>query len=211
MKIAIFGGSGRTGIPLIEQALQEGHEVKALVRTPGKLNITHRNLTVFQGDVTKPEDIRKTIEGTDAVLSTLGHVKNSPEHLLTTATQHIISSMNQYGVTRLVSLTGAGVSSEKDVQQKLFSRIIQKGLRTFAKKLWLDSVEQKNIIMQSGLDWTIVRAPRLLDGPKTGSYQTGYFVFSKPMINRADVADFMLKEVTDRQHVHEYPLIGVKS
>jgi putative NADH-flavin reductase len=179
MKLVIFGATGRTGIPLVNQALEKGHEVTALVRNKNKLNVSHENLTVVEGDVLDYQAVEKVINGQDVVLSVIGHTKNVPKNLLTQAATNMTKSMEANQVKRLISLTGAGVEVEKDV------------------------------IVKTDLDWTIVRGPRLLEGAKTEQYQIGYFKFKKPMINRADVAHFMLEELGKNQFVKEYPLIGM--
>lgn len=98
MKVAIFGAAGRTGMPLVQQALEEGHEVVALVRTPSKLSIGNQRLTIVQGDVTHLADVERVIQGVDAVLSVLGHVKGSEPDVLTHAIHNIITAMDKYHV-----------------------------------------------------------------------------------------------------------------
>ncbi|EPE63537.1 NAD dependent epimerase/dehydratase family protein [Exiguobacterium sp. S17] len=208
MNIALFGGSGRTGRELIAQALEQGHDVKALVRTPEKLGITHARLTVIRGNAENREDVFRTVEGTDAVVMALGHTKTSNKDILEKATSHVVAAMHEYGVKRVINLTGATVKVPKDVKQKFVSRFAETLMKTLASDLLRDSYTQKGILEASGLDWTVVRCPRLLEGPKTEQYRTGYFAFKKPMIDRADVAHFMLREIEGRQYVHEYPLIG---
>ncbi|ANU09534.1 hypothetical protein A1A1_15878 [Planococcus antarcticus DSM 14505] len=208
MKIIIFGASGRTGKPLVMQALERGHEVTAFVRSKAKLPIQHENLTIFEGDVLIYEDVELAVRGQAAVLSVLGHTKNSPKNLLTRAMENITKAMDLCGIKRLINLTGAGVKVEKDVKQGLVSRLFGLGLKVVAKELWIDSVNHKECIIKADLDWTIVRAPRLVDGEKTEQYRTGYFKFKKPFVRRSDVAHFMLEELTKNEYVKKYPLIG---
>ncbi|MFZ3589707.1 NAD(P)-dependent oxidoreductase [Bacillus sp. DJP31] len=210
MKVVIFGASGRSGIPLVEQALERGHDVTAFVRTKSKLANTQPKLTIVEGDVLNSEDVERAIIGQDVVLSVIGHTKQGPKDLLSKATQNILKAMNNLGVKRIISLTGAGVKVPKDVKQGFVSRFFETLLKLFEKELWMDSVKQKDLIKESTVDWTIVRGPRLLVGEKTENYQTGYFKFNKPMINRADVAHFILDEIEKNQFVREYPLIGMK-
>ncbi|MCA1010315.1 NAD(P)-dependent oxidoreductase [Halobacillus halophilus] len=211
MKIIIFGASGRTGHPLVSQALERGHEVTAFVRGKHKLVIPYsENLRILEGSVLTYEDVERAIEGQDAVLSVLGHTKNSPKDLLTQSSANMIRAMQAHGINRIISLTGAGVTVEQDVKQGVVSRLFGRALRWVARDLWKDSVNQKNYLAQTELDWTIVRAPRLTEGELTTEYQTGYFKFTKPMVSREDVAHFMLDELENPQYVKEYPLIGSK-
>ncbi|TCI48334.1 MULTISPECIES: NAD(P)-dependent oxidoreductase [Exiguobacterium] len=208
MNIALFGGSGRTGHELIGQALEQGHTVQALIRTPEKLGITHARLTVIRGNAENREDVFRTVEGTDAVVMALGHTKTSNKDILEKATSHVVAAMHEFGVKRVINLTGATVKVPKDVKQKFMSRFAETLMKTLASDLLRDSYTQKGILEASGLDWTVVRCPRLSEGPKTEQYRTGYFAFDKLVIDRADVAHFMLDEIETRQYVHDYPLIG---
>lgn len=98
MRVAIFGASGRTGRPLVEQALGAGHEVRALVRDPPKLQIGDERLVVIGGDVLNPTKVEETVVGTDAVLSVLGQTKTSPKDVQTRGTENIVAAMERHGV-----------------------------------------------------------------------------------------------------------------
>ena len=208
MKLAIFGGTGKTGKPLVEQALAQGHEVTALVRTPSKLPIQSDHLTLVQGDATDPNDVERVIIGADAVLSALGHAKGSPDDVQTVATEHIVAAMKRRGVERIVSLTGAGVKDPND-EPKLADKLIRFLLKTFAGKVLEDAKNHAEVLRKSGLQWTIVRGPRLTNGPHTGEYRVGYVgKNSSTQISHADTADFMLKEVTDNAYIHKAPVVS---
>lgn len=208
MKLAIFGATGRTGRPLVEQALAAGHEVVALVRTSAKLPTQNSRLTVIQGDAMNASDVEKTVQGTDAVLSALGQTKDSPKDMQTVATRNIIAAMKKYDVRRLVSLTGAGVDAPQD-QPKLVNHLIKFALKTLSGHALQDGINHATAIHDSGLDWVIVRGPRLNEGPHTGKYRVGWVgVNTDTRISRADVADFMLKQVTDNAYLHKMPMIS---
>lgn len=108
MRLAVFGGSGRTGRPLVERALAQGHTVRALVRTPTKVKFQDARLELIQGDATDAAAVARTVQGTDAVVSVLGHVKGSPKDVQTVATRHMVAAMKAHEVERIISLTGAG-------------------------------------------------------------------------------------------------------
>ena len=108
MRLVVFGASGRTGRPLVRQALEAGHEVAAFVRDRSKLEIGHERLTVVEGDVKDYTRVREAISGVDAVLSALGHTKSSAKDVQTVGTENIVAAMKESGVQRLVSLTGGG-------------------------------------------------------------------------------------------------------
>ncbi len=208
MKIAVFGASGKSGIPFVQQALERGHELVASVRTPSKFPIQHPKLTVVQGDVLNPEDVERACQGCEAVVSLIGHTSKSPNDLQTKGISNVIQAMQKNNIKRLISLTGAGVKCEKDVQQGAISRFFEFLLKMVAKAVLEDGINHAKLIAASDLDWTIVRGPRLTEGAKVGGYRTGYYKYKKPMISRADLADFILNELEKNEYIREYPLIG---
>lgn len=208
MKLAIFGASGRTGRPLVEQALAAGYSVTALVRDPAKLPISNERLTIIQGDALDPQAVDRTVAGADAVLSTLGQTKGSPKNMQTVATQNIAAAMQQHGVRRLVSLTGAGVRVSQD-KPKLVDHAIRFAMQTLMSDLLRDAEAHVDVLRSSDLDWVLVRGPVLTDGPHTGKYRVGWVgVNTSPRIARADVADFMLKQTTDSSYVRQAPMVS---
>ena len=208
MKVAIFGAAGRTGIPLVQQALEAGYEVVALVRTPSKLSIKNDRLSVVQGDVADLADVEKAVEGADAVLSVLGHVKGSAPDILTHAIRNIITAMDKYGVKRVVSLTGASVYVPQD-KPKLVNRLIKLITQMEAGNLLQDAGQHLKLLQNSDVDWVVVRGPILNNGPHTGKYRIGWTgVNTGIRVSRADVADFMLKQVTDATYLQQAPLVS---
>jgi putative NADH-flavin reductase len=208
MKLTIFGASGRTGRPLVEQALGAGHDVTAFMRNPAKLQVKHDRLRIVQGDVQDATKVEEAIKGADVVLSVLGHSKDSPDNIQTVATEHIVKAMKQHGVKRIISLTGAGVKDPKD-EPKLVDRAIRGLLVLLQKNLLRDAEAHAEIIQRSGLEWVIVRGPRLNEGPHTGKYRIGYIgKNSGTLASRADVADFMLKQVSDTTYLGQSPVVS---
>ncbi len=208
MKLAVFGATGKTGIPLVKQALEAGHEVKAFVRSPEKMPIKHERLELVQGDATDPKAVERAVEGTDAVLSALGHAKGSPDDVQTVATRNIVAAMKRHKVERIVSLTGAGVSDPQD-RPKLTDRAIKFLLSTLQRSVLTDAENHADVLRRSGLDWVIVRGPMLTEGPHTGRYKVGYVGKNSGMrASRADVADFMLKQLTDDRYLHQAPMVS---
>lgn len=208
MKLAVFGASGRTGRPLVEQALTQGHEVRALVRNPAKLTWQHERLVLVQGDVMNAADVAATVEGCEAVLSALGQTKGSPKDLQTVAMRHMVAAMKAHGVTRIISLTGAGVRDPHD-QPKLIDRAFDLLLATVARNVIGDANAHAEVLRESGLVYTIVRGPRLTEGPHTGVYKVGYVgKDSGTQASRSDVADFMLRQLLDDSWVRKAPMVS---
>jgi putative NADH-flavin reductase len=211
MKLAIFGASGRTGVPLVKQALEQGHTVKALVRSPEKLISTvgePAGLEIIEGDATNAYSVAKTIDGCDVVLSAIGHSKGSPKDVQTTATKHMVGAMKEHGIKRIISLTGAGVSAPGD-KPKIADRIFRFLLGLFAKDVLEDAKNHAEVLRQSDLDYIIVRGPRLTDGEPKGDYYVGLIgKDSGTQIARADVAHFMLTQLKDDTWVGRPPMVS---
>lgn len=208
MKIVVFGASGGMGLKIVEQALSAGHIVIAFVRTPSKLSIQHKNLTIFQGDVTDADAVTKAIFGQDAVISALGPVRPPVPGMMETAAKNIVAGMNAYELRRLISTTGAGVRGPQD-QPKFIDHVMKALLTLLARDVLRDSAANVSVIQSSDLDWTIVRFPRLIDGAYTGKYRVGYVGRdSGSQLSRADGADFILKELSTNQWIKKAPIVS---
>jgi putative NADH-flavin reductase len=208
MKIIIFGASGGTGVEIVRQALEAGYQVTAFVRNPAKLDIEHANLVVFQGDVTDAAAVEKVVAGQEAVVSALGPIRPPVPGMMETAARNIVAAMQKHGVRRLLSTSGAGVRDERD-QPKLMDHIMKGLLTLLAGEVLKDSAANVEVIRASGLDWTIVRYPRLLDGPRTGKYRVGYLGDNSGIqLARADGADFVLRELAEGKYIHQMPVVS---
>jgi putative NADH-flavin reductase len=208
MKITIFGATGRTGIPLVEQALSAGHDVVAYVRTPSKLPVHNERLTIMQGEMNESAKVAAAIAGSDAVISALGPVKGGPKDIMAASARNIVAAMDQAGVRRLVYATGAGVEDPQD-KPALMNKIISFALKTLNPDVLADSAAGVNIVRNSDLDWTIARGPMLTDGPHTGKYRVGYVNGDMGrQLSRANFADYMLKSAVEGLNNREMPAIS---
>ncbi len=203
MKIAIFGASGKTGILLVYQALNQGHIVTAFARQPTKVTIQHKNLHVIQGDIMEPEKVRLAVEGQDAVLCTLGVAKNKPDTTLSEGTRKIIKAMESAHVRRFICMSSAGILGNDS--GFFFGKIF---MPLFLNHVFEDKKRQAAIIKESSLDWVILRPTGLTDAPKTNTYKVNPGNPTSNTIPRADVADFMLKLVTDKRYDRTMPALS---
>ena len=208
MKIAVFGATGRTGIHIVQQALEAGHEIVALARTPAKLSISHPHLKIVQGDIYHAAQVEQTVTGVEAVISVLGPTSNQPEFAISTGMEIILAALQRQNVKRLIISAGAGVSDPQDAP-KLFDKAIGLLLRTFSRNVYEDMLRVVATVRASDRDWTVVRVPMLTDGPLTGQIRIGMVgKGTGPRISRADMAAFMLKQVTDTQYLHQAPVVS---
>ena len=208
MKIVVFGASRGVGLKVVEQALQAGHTVTAFVRNPSTFTLQHPNLTVFQGDSMDAAVVEKAMAGQEAVVSTLGPTRPPVPGMMEMSARNIVAGMKKHAIRRLISTTGAGVRQPED-QPKFVDYVIGFLLNLLAKSVVLDSAANVKIIQESDLDWTVIRFPRLMDGDRTGKYRVGYVSKdSSTQFSRADAADFVLKELTEKKWLRKLPLVS---
>lgn len=192
----------------MRQALEGRHEVTAFVRDPARLGMDHPRLRIVSGDVMDAARVEEAVAGSEAVLSALGHTKASTKDIQTAGTENIVAAMKKHGVRRILSLTGAGVRDPKD-QPKLSDKIIVFLLERLQGDVLRDAVVHAEVIKESGLDWIIVRGPMLTDGPHTGAYRVGYVgKNSGSKASRADVADFMLAQLSSDEYLGQAPMVS---
>jgi putative NADH-flavin reductase len=205
MKVVIFGSTGSIGRQLVEQALERGYIVTAFVRDRSKLDIQHANLKVFQGDLMDLVSVEKAVQGQDAVLCAIGSGKKTTGTIRSEGTQQIIRAMEKAGVRRLICQTTLGAGDSRE-NLNFFWKYIMFGF--LLRQVYADHIKQENYVMQSFLDWTIVRPGAFVDRNLTGKYRHGFPPTDKTTkleISRADVADFMLKQVTDDSYLYQTP------
>lgn len=208
MILALFGASGQTGQQFLQQALEQGYEIRALVRDPTKLTQQHPHLTVIRGDVLNPADVRQTVEGSHVVVSLFGQVKGSPASLQTDGTRNIVEAMKKAGVRKIISLSGGGLPFEKD-EPKFADHLIRGIMRLVVPKVLDDANRHAEVLKNSGLDWIIVRGPRLTNDPAQGRYRVGWVgVNASTKVGRADLADFILKQVEDNKFLGQMPFVS---
>lgn len=207
MKLIIFGATGNTGRQIVEQALNEGHHVTAFARNPAKLFIKHSNLEIVRGDIMNVHAVETAVHGHEAVLSAIGDGEKRST-LRTDGTRNIMRAMEKKGVRRLISISTIGVRDTKTMLPAFYKYLLVPFL---LKHAFADHAKQEEYIEQSELDWIIVRPAALTNGPRTGIYQHGFSTSQRGLklkISRADVAAFMLKQISDRKYIHKMPGIS---
>lgn len=203
MKVIIFGATGTVGRHLVSQALSQGHQVTAFARTPSALQLDHRNLTRQAGDVLDPGAVVDAIQGHEAVLIALGAGRKGT--VRSVGTKHVVEAMARHGVRRLVCETTLGTGDSRALLNFFWKRIM---FGLLLRDAYADHQAQEVVVKQSILDWIIVRPGAFTDGPVTGAYRHGFPVTEKNLklkISRADVADFMLRQLTDDTYLRQTP------
>lgn len=199
MKLTIFGATGGTGKQLVEQALAAGNQVIAFVRDPSKLNTRHEHLTIVQGELADQAMIERAVSGADAVISVLGPRGDSRSKPITRGTQNILAAMKKQGVRRLIISSTPSASDPNDLPDFKF-KVLVTLVRLMIRAAYEEIISVAETVRMSDCDWTIVRVSMLNDNPKSGKVKVGYLGRGEMgvRISRADMAEFMLKQVQER-------------
>jgi putative NADH-flavin reductase len=202
MQIALFGATGGTGRQVLEQAIASGHTVTALVRDPAKIE-ARSGLALVHGDVLDQEATSRCVAGSQAVICVLGSGVGD-EPVEAQGTQRILEAMRTNGVRRLIAVTSLGVGDSRGQVGVQF----RQAMDTVLQPIIAAKTEQERLIRASSLDWTIVRPGGLGDGPRTGAYRCGTEpTLMAGLISRADVAEFVLRQLSDTTYLHRCPAV----
>jgi putative NADH-flavin reductase len=207
-KILVLGATGGTGRHTVLRALEQGHDVTALVRNPERITITADRLRVLTGSI--PDDaqaLAAVIERQDVVISALG-VGNSLKSggLIARSAPAVVRAMENAGVRRLIFTSAYGVGETRR-DAPFIPRLL---MRTLLRDLYADKAAGDEVVRRSGLDWTLVYPVTLTNAPGTGRYRAGerLELHGVPKIPRADVADFLLAQVDDRTWLRKGVLVS---
>lgn len=196
MRIAIFGANGATGRILTRRALDAGHSVIAVTHHPEQFPITDPKLTVAGADVRDLTAVTAAVEGTDAVLSTLGVTFTmAPVDTYSVGVANIVSAMRTAGVDRLAVVSSTAIADYPGRTDTPFAlRVVQPVISSvFGKTLYADMRRMEDIVADSGLNWTIVRPSGLFDLPDVTEYLAGQRDPVGAFTSRTDLADYLLK------------------
>jgi putative NADH-flavin reductase len=205
MRLTIFGATGGTGTQLVRQALEEGHDVTAVVRDPARLDVpAHERLRVVTADATDPVAIAPAVEGADAVLSALGHRGEGPATICADAARAITEAMVKAGLRRLVVCSAAGAFTDAG-DGPLIRYVVKPILERLLKDAFIDMRRCEEVVRASGLEWTIVRPPQLVD-KEPRRYRTAVDINLRGgrRISRADLAACMLGLVANDPSVRHH-------
>jgi putative NADH-flavin reductase len=182
-----------------------------LARSASRIAIDHPDLEKVAGDALDSSIVKRALDGADAVIQTIGVAPGpqailKPVRLFSSATRVLVDLMVEGEIKRLICVTGIGAGDSRDKGGFLYSAVL---LPLLLKRVYDDKDVQEQIISNSTLDWVIVRPGLLTRGPRTRSYRvlTNPDEWRMGKISRADVADFLVKQIDDDTYVGKTPLL----
>ncbi|MFS0729959.1 NAD(P)-binding oxidoreductase [Curtobacterium sp. 1P10AnD] len=212
--LLVLGGSGRTGIHVLRQAVDRGHRVRALVRNPDAVDVP-AGVELVTGTPAKIDDIRRAAKGADAVVSALNNSRASdnpwakpvsPPTFMTDATRDILTVMQEQSIRRIAVASTQGAGNSWTTLNPLFKALIKaSGIRHgYADHHGVDA-----LVHASELDWVLVRSVALTDKTPNGPLRAALAGAEKPgmSVSRAEVARFLLDSVDDDTWLRQAPVI----
>ena len=210
MKIAILGSTGFVGKVLINKAFAAGYQVKTLARYPEKLEDVKDMVEIIKGSISEPLKIEATIEGTEAVLSTIGPHAGKPcdPLLYEKAIKDIVNIMDRNGIKRYIQIGGAAHEGGENEDWSLNRRILRLFLRLFGKKILVAKHLEWEVLKTSDLDWTLVRPPRISNDEGTGRIYANEQRLESIKVSVEDLTDFILEQINSKDWIRKAPLVS---
>lgn len=216
MKLLVLGATGRTGRWILQYALEAGHEVVALVRTPEKIVTRSPKLSVVRGTPESANDVLLAIRGCAAVVSALNNNRASdlpwarpisPPMLMTRSIGNTIAAVRHGGLRRIVVVSAFGVGNSFAYAPAITRMLMR---RTNLGIVFEDHEAQEALLRESALDWTCVRAAMLTNCRSLAKPLVSYDGRPKPglTIGRAGVARFILSVLEKPEFFGKAPTIS---
>jgi putative NADH-flavin reductase len=219
MRLTIFAATGGIGRQILEQAIDAGHDVTAVVRNPQKLPAKlSRQVRVVTADLAAPDPamLKSAVAGADAVLSGLGATSNSEAGVAAQGTRAIAAAMKAAGARRIVVVSAAPIGTVPSPARPnppkhdpgdgfIMQHVLSPLTKAAFRKHYADLAQMEDVLRNSDLEWTAVRPPRLTDKPLTGTYRTarGQNLRRGAFISRADVAHYMLRALDQPETIKQ--------
>lgn len=214
MNIFLLGATGSTGFEILKRLLQDNHNVKALVRNPNKLNISilganENQLEVIQGSVFELEKLKENFNGCDLIISALGTgTNNSYTEIYSRGGRNILSAMRALNLKKLITVTAGLIDmSDPSTDNFFLNRIIRPNFN----KVYYDQTRWETILDDTrDIDWICVRPTYLTNKAFTGKYrvQDRHCPKGGRKIGRADLADFIVKQIDSDEYLNKKPVIS---
>jgi putative NADH-flavin reductase len=210
IKIAVIGGTGKSGSYLVKALTSQGFPVRLLVRNPAKFQHDYSQVQIIQGNVNDYAKVRELLEGCDAVISTLGlGIPASEPSIFTTSTTHVLEAMAKTGVSRYLVTTGLNVNSPFD----------KKGVKSQMATDWMkanypvstqNKQEEFAILSKSTVDWTLVRLPMIEQTDEVSEIDISLEDCPGDKISATNLANFLIEQLTETTYIRKAPFIADK-
>lgn len=209
-KIALIGATGKAGKYLLKELIKQDFQLKLLVRNPEKIQIQNSLVQVIKGNVNSYDDVKKLLEGCDAVISMLGlGLPNSEKNIFSTSTQNILKAMADFKIDRYMVITGLNVDTpydQKDVKTKMGTDWMKANF----PETTADKQKEFEILSASNVDWTLVRLPLIEQTDDTSSVEVNLKNCVGDKISATNLALFLIEELESKSYIKKAPFLSNK-
>lgn len=208
MKICIFGADGRTGVEVVRYAKERGFDVVAFVYNPQADKYLPKDINIKKGDVMNYDAVIDAVRGSDAVISALGHIKNSDPLMQTKGITNIIKAMQETDIKRIISLTGTGVRLPND-KPSLIDQILNFIIKKIDPDRINDGIEHALALQKSDLDWTVVRVLKLTENQKqVANYKLTEGGPAELKTSRKKIGMILVDLIQDHKYIKKMPVVS---
>jgi len=212
MKVAVFGATGFSGRAILLEALKQGHDVSILVRDASKIKIKDQKLRIVEGNIMDSQVVASILHHQDAVIQCLGvggKGDGKPTTFISEANKVIVDEMEKQKVSRLIAMSNVGAGNSLSFQPWLFTNFILPYFMKWLKVIIDDNNRMEPTIMNSELEWTIVRCPNIIDKtPKGNVHPTLEGKGLKLTVTLGDMAEFIIHQLTDSTYLRQAPSVS---
>ena len=207
MNILLLGATGFSGKEVLSELLSKNHKLTIITRNKSSVDSKDENLTILEGNVLDENLISKAVQNQDAVINCIGiggKGNAKPNSLVSDATRILVNSMERYNVKRLICMSNVGAGDSMQFQPWIFSKVVLPYFMKWLKVIIDDKNIMEPIVMNSKLDWTILRFPNIVDKPPKGKITTSFDGKGLKMsITNKDLAQFMVEQLNDSELIHK--------
>lgn len=204
-KIAVIGGTGKSGQYLVKHLLEKGHSLKLLLRHPENFTLQNPLIETVKGDARDEAAIHKLITGTDLVMSTLGQPKGE-RSIFSDAAKNIIKAMNSYGITRYIVTTGLSVNTLSDQKNERVKMATERMYQNYPETT-ADKQKEYELLLESNLDWTLIRLPLINLTDENFTTEANLTDCKGENISAADLAGFLVSQIGNSDFIRKSPFL----
>lgn len=206
-RIAIIGGTGKVGRYIATKALQNGYQVRMLVRNPEKITDKDERIEIIEGTVENINNLKLLLDGCHIVINTFGQPPKD-EPIYSSLTKNIFEVMKEFEINRYICVTGGSLNIKGD-KKTVLNKIGAKLFEIFFSKMMKDKKEELTILQENtGIEWTLIRLPFVVEGSELGNIKESLSDMPGTKITNKDIASFIINQIENRQYIHQTPFIA---
>ncbi|MFT4518093.1 MAG: hypothetical protein ACI9JM_000470 [Halioglobus sp.] len=208
--IALLGATGMVGEFFLQEALVQGYQIKALARTPQKLDAYRGQIEIIAGDARDRAALESLLEGSDVIVSALGPVRADGDAALglnTAASRHIVQLMPKYNIERYIAVSGAAVKvpgDKRNSTKKWLERMISLSLADTLR----DKQAEYELLSTSSVGWTLIRCPIIRAQAFEQAPLASIESPSSFTLRAGELARFILEEIENKKYVDQAPFLN---